>query len=48
MKEIIIIETNKQGLEATKFRNKVKDFLNKTDVAYQMYQVQDELTKEEK
>jgi hypothetical protein len=48
MKEIIIIETNKQGLEATKFRKKVKDFLNKTDVVYQMYQVQDELTKEEK
>ncbi|CAG8853992.1 29871_t:CDS:2, partial [Gigaspora margarita] len=47
MKEIIIIETNKQGLAAAKFRKQVKDFLNKTDVAYQIYQVQDELTKEE-
>jgi hypothetical protein len=48
MKEIIIIEANKQGIEATKFRKKVKEFLNKTDVVYQMYQVKDELTKEEK
>jgi len=48
MKEIIIIETNKQGSEATKFRKKVKDFLNKTDANYQMYQVQDELSKEER
>jgi Fe2+ or Zn2+ uptake regulation protein len=48
MKEIIIIETNKQGLEATRFRKKVKEFLNKTDAVYQMYQVRDELTREEK
>jgi len=48
MKEIIIIETNKQGSQAIKFHQKIKDFLNKTDVAYQIYQVQDELTKEEK
>jgi hypothetical protein len=48
MKELIIIESSKQGSEAAKFRKKVKDFLNKTDVVYQMYQVQDELTSEEK
>jgi len=48
MKEIIIIETSKQGSEATKFREKIKNFLNKTDVSYQIYQVQEELTKEEK
>ena len=48
MKEIIIIENNKQGSQAIKFHQKIKDFLNKTDVAYQIYQVQDELTKEEK
>jgi len=48
MKEIIIIETNRQGSAAVKFRKKVKDFLNKTNVAYQIYQVRDESTKEEK
>jgi hypothetical protein len=48
MKEIIIIETNKQGAKASQFRQKIKDFLNKAAATYQIYEVQSELNEEER
>jgi len=47
MKEIIIIETNKQGTEATRFRQRIKDFLNKFGAIYQIYEVNEKESEEE-
>ena len=47
MKEIIIIETNKQGTEAIRFRQRIKDFLNEFGVVYQIYEVNEKENEEE-
>lgn len=47
MKEIIIIETNKQGIEATRFRQRIKEFLNEFEAVYQIYEVNEKEDEEE-
>jgi hypothetical protein len=47
MKEIIIIETNKQGAEALRFRQKIRNFLNELETVYQIYEVSEEESEEE-
>ena len=47
MKEIIIIETNKQGIEATKFRQRIRDFLSEFEAVYQIYEVNEKESEEE-
>ena len=47
MKEIIIIETNKQGTEATRFRQKIREFLNEFGAVYQIYEVNEKENEEE-
>jgi hypothetical protein len=46
MKEIIIIETNKQGTEATRFRQRIRDFLNGFEAVYQIYEINEEENEE--
>lgn len=48
MKEIIVIEGSEQSLKSVKFKEKIKDLLDKLDINYQMYQLQTELTEKEK
>lgn len=47
MKEIIIVKTNKQGVEALRFRQRIRDFLNEFGAVYQIYEVSEEESEEE-
>ena len=48
MKEIIIFEPKKGGIKANVVLQQIKDILNQAEADYQIYEVNKELTREEK